>query len=69
LANGWLGGPVRLCDVWQQAMFAQHPGLHAFSLGAFVTIQVAAGNRTVAATSASPTAKVAMTLHIIGFVS
>jgi len=54
--SGWTGGPVRSCDVAQQALFAQHPGSHAFSLGVFVTMHGAAGNRTVAAKSASPTA-------------
>jgi hypothetical protein len=49
-------------------MFAQQPGLQAFSLGAFVTMHVTAGNRTVAATSASPTVKVAMILLSIAFV-
>jgi hypothetical protein len=47
---------VRSCDVAQQALFAQHPGMHAFSLGVFVTMHGAAGNRTVAVKSASPTA-------------
>jgi hypothetical protein len=68
LANGWAGDPVRLCDVLQQALFAQHPGLHALSLGAFVKMHVAAGNRTLAATRASPTAKVAMSLLSIGLI-
>jgi len=64
-ASGWTGGPVRSCEVAQHALFAQHPGSHAFSLGVFVTMHGAAGNRTVAAKSASPTATDTMTLRNI----
>jgi hypothetical protein len=49
-------------------MFAQHPGVHAFSLGAFVAIQLAAGNRTVAAPRASPIVKDAMILLSIALI-
>ena len=66
LANGCPGGAVRSTDVAQQAMFAQHRGLHAFSLGALVMIQLAAGSRTVAAPRASPTVKHTMVLLSIG---
>lgn len=62
LTSGWAGGPVRRGDVSQQARSAQHPGLHDISLLAFVAIQVAAGNPTVAATRASPTVKDAVSL-------
>lgn len=48
-------------------MFAQHPGLHAFSLDAFAPMHVTAGNWTVAAIRANPTAKDAMTLLLIAF--
>ena len=47
---------MRSCDVSQQALFAQQPGWHAFSLATFVSMHGAAGKRTVAVTSASPTA-------------
>jgi hypothetical protein len=68
LANGCKGGPVRLCDVSQQVLFAQQPCLHAFSLGVFAPMHVTAGNWTVTATRANPTAKDATTLLIIAFV-
>jgi len=47
---------VRSCDVSQQALFAQQLGWHAVGLDAFDRMQGDAGNRTVAAQSASPTA-------------
>jgi hypothetical protein len=53
---------VRSWDVLQQALFAQHPGLHATELGAFDKMHDTAGNRTVAAKSASPTATDTVTL-------
>gem|GEM_PF-5315760 len=43
-------------------MLAQHRDTHARSLGEFVTIQLAAGSRTVAALKASPTTKDATVL-------
>jgi len=55
-ANGCDGGPVRSWDVLQQALFAQHPGLHATGLDAFDKTHGVAGNRNVVAQSASPTA-------------
>jgi hypothetical protein len=42
--------------VAQHALFAQQPGWHASGLGVFVTMHGAAGNRSVAAHSASATA-------------
>ena len=54
--------------VSQQALSAQQPGLHAISLCPLVVRQVAAGNSAVAATSASPTIKDAMTLLSIALV-
>jgi NAD(P)H-hydrate repair Nnr-like enzyme with NAD(P)H-hydrate dehydratase domain len=56
---------VRLCDVAQQVLLAQHPGSHAFSLGVFVTMHGEAGSRTAAAKSASITARDVVTLLII----
>ena len=47
---------MRSWDVLQQALFAQHPGLHATGLDAFDKTHCIAGNRNVAAQSASPTA-------------
>jgi hypothetical protein len=48
--------------VAQHALFAQQPGWHASGLGVFVTMHGAAGNRSVAAQSANPTAKDTVTL-------
>jgi hypothetical protein len=48
--------------VAQQALFAQQPGLHASGPGVFATMHGAAGNRTVAANSTSPTARDTVTL-------
>jgi hypothetical protein len=52
-ANGCTGGPVRSCDVSQQALFAQQPGAHAFSLGAFERMHEAAGSRATPKKSAA----------------
>ena len=51
-ANGCTGGPVRSCDVSQQALLAQQPGAHAFSLGAFERMHEAAGSRATPSKSA-----------------
>jgi hypothetical protein len=53
---------VRSWDVLQQALFAQHPGWHATGLDAFDRTHDIAGNRSVAAQSASPTATETVTL-------
>jgi hypothetical protein len=58
---------VRSWDVWQQALFAQHPGLHATGLAVFDKTHGVAGKRTVAAQSASPTARDTVTLLNISF--
>ena len=43
-ASGCTGGTVFFCDVWQQALFAQHPNSHAFSLTTVDTVHAAAGS-------------------------
>jgi hypothetical protein len=53
---------VRSWDVLQHALFAQHPGWHATGLDAFDRMHDTAGNRSVAAQSASPTATDTATL-------
>jgi len=53
---------VRSSDVLQQALFAQHFGWHATGLDAFDKTHDIAGNRSVAAQSASPTATDTVTL-------
>jgi hypothetical protein len=40
-------------DVTQHVLFAQHPGAHAFSLGAFESMHEAAGSRADAPRSAA----------------
>ena len=47
---------MRSWDVWQQVLFAQHPGLHATGLDAFDRTHDTAGIRTVAAHSVNPIA-------------
>jgi hypothetical protein len=44
-ANGCTGWAVFFCDVLQQVLFAQHPGVHAFWLGALERMHEAAGSR------------------------
>ena len=53
---------MRWWDVLQQVLFAQHPGLHAIGLDAFDRMHDTAGNRSVAAQSASPSATDTVTL-------
>jgi hypothetical protein len=56
LVSGCTGGAVFLEDVSQQVLFAQHPGLHAFSLGVLLRMHEAAGSRIgVIATPANST--------------
>jgi hypothetical protein len=43
---------VFFCDVSQQVLFAQHPGSHAFSLGAFDSMHGTAESRIGATKSA-----------------
>jgi hypothetical protein len=44
LVSGGTGGGVFFCDVAQQALFAQHPDSHAFSLATLDIVHAAAGS-------------------------
>ena len=56
---------MRSWDVMQQAIFAQQFIWHAFGLDVFDKMHEAAGNRTVAVKSESPTVTETMTLRSI----
>jgi hypothetical protein len=56
VANGGAGAPVRFCDVWQQDLFAQHAGAHAFWLGAFTNMHADDPERADATISAATSA-------------
>jgi hypothetical protein len=58
---------VRWCEVAQQLLLAQHPGLHAVGPGVFVTKQGTAGNRTVAVKSPNASPTDMAVLLIIGY--
>jgi hypothetical protein len=60
---------VRWCDVAQQLLLAQEPCSHAFGPGVFVTKHGTAGNRTVAAKSATPIATDTVILLTIGLLN
>ena len=54
-ASGCDPGPVFFSDTAQQVLFAQHPGLQAFWLGAFERMHDAAGKRSGVTAIASTT--------------
>ena len=67
LVIGWAGGAVFVCDVSQQVLLAQHPGLHASSLGVFERMHGAAESGMDATKRALASMTVVASLLIITF--